>query len=176
MKAIKVRAYAILFVLALLICFLAFCGLAKKAMANEENRVAREAAAQTEKTDAVVFEVKEIFQKPEEVKVDVVATAYCSCSKCCGKYAKNRPMDKNGNEIVYTASGARACADHTIAVDTDVFPFGTVLIIDGIEYVAEDTGSAIVGNKIDIYFDDHEAALDFGKKNLTAILKNLEGN
>ena len=27
-------------------------------------------------------------------------TAYCSCSLCCGKWANNRPVDENGNEIV----------------------------------------------------------------------------
>lgn len=99
-------------------------------------------------------------------KVKVTATAYCSCEKCCGVWAKNRP-----NGIVYTASGAAAQPDHTIAVDTSVFPFGTVLLYNGIEYVAEDTGSAIKGNKIDIYFDSHEEAWNFGKKEIEVIVK-----
>lgn len=104
--------------------------------------------------------------QPRE-EITVVATAYCSCEKCCGKWALNRP-----NGIVYTASGAEARAEHTIAVDPDVFPYGTVLEIGGIEYVAEDTGSAIVGNRIDIYFDDHQTALEFGRQELTAFVKD----
>ena len=32
-------------------------------------------------------------------------TAYCSCEKCCGIWAKNRPMDENGEQIVLGASG-----------------------------------------------------------------------
>lgn len=78
-------------------------------------------------------------------------TAYCSCSKCCGKWAGSP-----------TASGVMPRANHTIAVDTGVIPFGTKVIINGKTYVAEDTGSAIKGNKIDVYFDSHSKALNFG--------------
>ena len=53
-------------------------------------------------------------------------------------------------------------ANHTIAVDTSVIPFGTQIVIYGNTYVAEDTGSSIKGNRIDIYFDNHQAALNFG--------------
>lgn len=101
--------------------------------------------------------------KPEEITV--TATAYCACAKCCGKWAENRP-----DGVVYTASGTVAAAGRTIAVDPAVFPFGTVLEIDGVEYVAEDTGSAITGYKIDIYFDNHAAALDFGVRELVALV------
>lgn len=102
--------------------------------------------------------------------VEVIATAYCPCEKCCGKWAANRPTDAHGNAIVYTASGSIARAGRTIAVDTSVFPFGTVLTINGIQYVAEDRGGAIKGNRIDIYFDDHNEALQFGRQTLTAYL------
>ena len=83
-------------------------------------------------------------------------TAYCPCSKCCGKWGKNRPKDEAGNDIVYTASGATAQANKTVAVDTNVIPYGTILLIDGQEYTAQDTGSKIKGQVIDIYFDNHE--------------------
>lgn len=91
----------------------------------------------------------------------VVATAYCSCKSCCGIYAENRP-----DGVVYTASGTVAKANHTIAVDTSVIPFGTKVLYNGTEYVAEDTGSAIKGNKIDIYFDNHSDALSWGKRTI----------
>lgn len=103
-------------------------------------------------------------KKVEEITV--TATAYCSCEKCCGVWAQNRP-----NGVVYTASGAVAKVGRTIAVDPDVFPLGTVLEIDGVEYVAEDTGSAVKGYKIDIYVADHDTAMDFGVRELTAIVK-----
>lgn len=89
-------------------------------------------------------------------------TSYCACSYCCGKYAENRPVDENGNEIILTASGNRAVDGLTIAVDPKVIPLGSTVIINGHEYVAMDTGGAVKGNVIDIYFASHDAALEFG--------------
>lgn len=77
-------------------------------------------------------------------------TAYCPCMQCCGK--------TNG----ITASGVKATAGRTVAADTSIFPFGTKLLIDGKEYIVEDRGGSIKGNRIDIYFDTHEEALQFG--------------
>ena len=91
-------------------------------------------------------------------------TAYCSCEKCCGEWALNRPTDENGNEIVTTASGATAKANHTVAADTSVLPFGTKIKIDGVEYEVQDRGGKIKNKRIDVYFSDHESALKFGKK------------
>lgn len=92
-------------------------------------------------------------------------TAYCSCEKCCGKWATDRPTDKDGNKIVYTASGAVAEAGKTVAVDTDLIPYGTHLLINGNEYIAQDTGSKVNGQVIDVYFDSHEEAVNFGCQN-----------
>lgn len=86
------------------------------------------------------------------------ATAYCSCEKCCGKWALNRP-----NGIVYTASGAIAEEGVTVAADWNILPAGTLIEIDGLgERIVQDRGGAITGNKIDIYFNSHEVALEFG--------------
>lgn len=108
-------------------------------------------------------------------KCELQATAYCHCEKCCGVWATKRPTDDNGKPIVYTASGTVAQAGRTVAADTSVFPFGTVLIINGIEYVVEDRGGGIKGNRIDIYFDDHNDALQFGRQTLTAQVKLENG-
>lgn len=89
-------------------------------------------------------------------------TAYCSCYKCCGQYALNRPIDENGNPIVYTSIGAIAKAGTTIAVDPRVIPYGSEVKINDHIYIAQDTGGAIKGNRIDVYFDDHQDALQFG--------------
>ncbi len=81
-------------------------------------------------------------------------TAYCSCPLCCGKYASG-----------YTSSGSRATAGRTVAASSR-FSFGTKLLINGKQYVVEDRGSAIVGNRIDIYMDSHSQALAWGVKYL----------
>lgn len=90
---------------------------------------------------------------------DVTLTAYCPCFSCCGEYSLNRP-----NGIVYTASGAEAQAYHTIAVDPDVIPLGAWVEIGGHTYHAEDVGGGVNGNHIDIYFDSHDAAVEFGRQ------------
>lgn len=97
-------------------------------------------------------------------------TAYCSCQKCCGYWATVRPLDEDGVPIVYTASGAIAEAGTTIAVDTSVIPHGSVVEINGHQYIAQDTGSSIVGNRIDVYFDDHQQAVEFGVQYANVLL------
>lgn len=80
-------------------------------------------------------------------------TAYCSCSKCCGKTTGR------------TASGTQATAGRTVATSSK-FAFGTKLNIGGHVYTVEDRGGAIKGNRIDIYVDSHSAALQWGVRYL----------
>lgn len=89
-------------------------------------------------------------------------TAYCSCSICCGKWAANRPVDEYGNEIVYGSIGEELKEGYSIAVDPNIIPYETEVIINGHTYKAQDCGGGIKGNEIDIYFEDHQAALEFG--------------
>ena len=113
----------------------------------------------------------EIEISPFQSLGEFTVTAYCPCEKCCGKWAENRPKDTNGNEIVYTASGAVARPNHTIAVDPSIIPYGTELLIDGILYTAEDSGSGVKGKWIDIYFTNHAEAAQFSMQTLEVFLK-----
>lgn len=102
-------------------------------------------------------------EEPELVSLgEYKITYYCACEACCGSWAKNRPKDAEGNPIVKTASGAVAQAGKTIAVDPDVIPYGSDVIINGHTYTAQDCGGAIQGNRIDIYCSTHEEALQNG--------------
>lgn len=115
------------------------------------------------KPTAVYAEEIEEPEVPELVSLgEYKITHYCSCPQCCGVWAESRPVDELGQEIVYTASGARAEAGKTIAVDPEVIPLGSRVIIDGQEYIAQDTGGAIKGNRIDIYCSNHQEALELG--------------
>lgn len=77
-------------------------------------------------------------------------TAYCACSECCGEWADG-----------ITASGVPAQEGVTVAVDPDVIPLGAWVEINGHQYHAEDTGG-FGGNHVDIFFDSHDEALQFG--------------
>lgn len=55
-----------------------------------------------------------------------------------------------------TALGVAPTVQHTVAVDPKVIPLGSHLLIDGIEYVAEDVGGAVKGYHIDIFVGSHE--------------------
>lgn len=92
-------------------------------------------------------------------------THYDICEKCCGK-SPSHP------EYGVTATGTVATPYRTIAVDPSIIPYGTRVIIDGVEYVAEDAGGAIKGNKIDICVESHQIALQKGKiKNVPVYIK-----
>lgn len=98
---------------------------------------------------------EKVFEAPEAEIVGICQnmeiTAYCGCSKCCGK--------SDG----ITASGVKAMEGVTIAADKSI-PFGTEIVIDGKTYIVQDRGGAIKGNRIDIYFDSHEKALQYGRQ------------
>lgn len=119
-------------------------------VAEEKNSVAES------EEDMVVSETK------KESLGEFKLTAYCSCEKCCGKWALNRPKDENGKDIVYGSTGAILVAGTSIAVDPSVIPYGSQVEINGHTYIAQDTGGAIKGNRIDVYFDSHQDALNFG--------------
>ena len=93
---------------------------------------------------------------------EFVLTAYCPCEKCCGQYGVNRPIDENGDLIVYGAYGQRLEDGVSIATDPNVIGFNQEVYINGVVYKAHDTGGNIKGNQIDIYMADHDEAVEFG--------------
>ena len=113
-------------------------------------------AIEAKKEDIVIPEIK------KESLGEFKLTAYCSCEKCCGKRALNRPKDESGKDIVYGSTGEVLIAGTSIAVDPSVIPYGSQVEINGNTYTAHDTGGAIKGNRIDVYFDNHQDALNFG--------------
>lgn len=95
-----------------------------------------------------------VQEEPKDERIDLgefKITAYCPCSKCCGEWADG---------LTYTDTVATE--SRTIAVDPDVIPLGSVVEINGDEYIAEDIGGAIKDNRIDIFFSTHDDALEWG--------------
>ncbi len=85
-------------------------------------------------------------------------TYYCSCEICCDV------------ETGITATGAPVVEGETIAVDPNVIPYGTQVIIGGHVFTAEDCGGAIKQNHIDIYVHSHEEALALGRSSAEVYL------
>ena len=138
------------------------CGpITRAELKKKDLKKAPEAAKETEKREKAAREAakkkaahdKELHEKAmrEGKVVYVSATAYSAYDP--------------GNSH-YTASGTRLRRG-VIAVDPSFIPLGTRVYIPGYgEAVAEDTGGAIVGNIIDVAFDTHEEALEFGRQDL----------
>ena len=102
-------------------------------------------------------------------------TAYCACEKCCGEWALDRPVDKAGNPIIVGACGEVLVEGVSIAVDKSVIPYGAEVLVNGYTYKAQDCGGAIKGNRIDVYFESHEDALEFGVQYAEVFLKKGAG-
>ena len=91
---------------------------------------------------------------------DVKVTHYCCCAKCCGK----------DDGITY--SGVKATPGVTVAVDTSIIPLGSDVLVDYGDgeihyYRADDTGSAIKGNKLDLCVSSHQDAINMGVRTAT---------
>ena len=70
-----------------------------------------------------------------------------------------------------TASGVYPTAYHTVSVDPNVIPLGTRMYIEGYGYaVAEDTGSAIKGNILDLFFDTYEECVEWGYRTVNVTI------
>ena len=107
-------------------------------------------------------EVLQLISNKKSGKTETMTiTAYCPCKKCCGKWA-------NG----ITSTGVKAQAGRTVAVDPRKIPYGTKVIIDGHTYIAEDCGGAIKGNRIDIFFNTHSEALQWGRRTKQVTILN----
>jgi 3D (Asp-Asp-Asp) domain-containing protein len=105
--------------------------------------------------------------------VEVMATGYTAGFESTGK-SSNHPQ----YGITYSGVKVRKGMVSTIAADTKVFPLGTLLYIPGYGYgVVADTGSAIKGNKIDLYFlSKKEVYANWGKKKVNVyVLKRGNG-
>lgn len=102
--------------------------------------------AQARREQAEAYEAIGAYQYIGECAI----TAYCPCAECCGRWADG-----------LTASGLPAGAG-IVAVDPDVIPLGSTVVIDGQKYLAADTGSGVTGNHIDICLASHEETVAHG--------------
>ena len=78
-------------------------------------------------------------------------------------YSRNQPVLSN-----YTFTGIDLRENsRVIAVDPNVIPLGSTIYVPGYgEYIAGDTGGAIIGNRIDIHFESLDSAIQFGRQSI----------
>lgn len=115
---------------------------AKQVVSTRSSETTRSASASTSSS----------YASSSNVKVYKI-TAYCASIACCGK--------TDG----ITASGVKARANRTVAAPSNI-PFGTKLLINGKEYVVEDRGGAVKGNKLDIFVNSYAEARAWGVRYL----------
>ncbi len=94
-------------------------------------------------------------------------TGYCPCRECCSWHRNWLfiPVTSDGHikHVGYTASGSKA-RPGTIAADTSIFPFGTIMFVPGYGYGrVEDRGGDIKGWHIDCFFESHADAKKWGR-------------
>jgi 3D (Asp-Asp-Asp) domain-containing protein len=109
---------------------------------------------------AGLFSVADLDAFPSKT---VVATGYTAGPESTGK-SRSHPaygITKSGVPV-------RRGVVSTIAADPDVFPIGTVLFVPDYGYaVVADTGSAIKGDRIDLYFSTvSEVYRKWGKRKI----------
>ena len=139
----------------------------------------KEVSRELKKTDTVKDSVNKVvavgtkvIQQPKQQIVSrgnqssskefyVTSTAYtANCSGCSGTTKTGINLKANPNSKV-------------IAVDPSVIPLGTKVYVEGYGYaVAGDTGSAIRGNKIDVFFPDKSQAFRWGNKKVKIKILN----
>jgi len=139
----------------------------------------------TERTREPVDEVKVVGTRGDTVATEKVtakrsdfsyskvltcnATAYDLSFQSCGKTPDHPAYG-------ITASGTRAHYG-TVAVDPRVIPLGTRMYIESADgsfvygyCVAEDTGGAIKGNKVDLFFDTTGECMQFGRRSVNVYI------
>ncbi|GEB76658.1 peptidoglycan-binding protein [Sporolactobacillus inulinus] len=131
----------------------------KKQISEPESKSAEQSRVQA------APQKKDTVRKTENVSIVrefyANSTAYtANCTGCSGTTATGINLNQNPNSKV-------------IAVDPSVIPLGTKLFVEGYGYaVAGDTGGAIKGHRIDVFFKDNNRALQWGRR--TVKVKVLE--
>lgn len=128
----------------------------KQAVKEDQEKSTNKQAVEVSSTEQnQPKEDKASKESKDEKTMTVTATAYtASCEGCSGITYTGVDLNKNPNAKV-------------IAVDPNVIPLGSKVYVEGYgEATAEDIGSAIKGNKIDVFIPDLDGAKQWGRKSV----------
>ena len=127
-----------------------------------------EIVIQEETKEEIVEEQEEIIEDYVEEQEDIVEEIVEEENNSYTITMNATAYTHTGNP---TASGVYPQAYHTVSVDPNVIPLGTRMYIEGYGYaVAEDTGSAIKGNILDLFFDTEEECVNWGYRSVNVTI------
>ena len=116
---------------------------------------------------------EESLQPLQKVAIEFEVTAYTLAEDECGK-APSHPA------YGITASGNRVVPWRTIAAGSGL-PFGTKIYLPHFKdypnkgvFIVEDRGGAIDATNIDVYFEDYQEAIKFGRRKLVGYIITSE--
>lgn len=139
----------------------------KQTLTNKEEQIQNQENEIEELKKKLVSKLEEEQKQEEEAQRYVVSRGNTDNSEYLGNFTISfyTPYDSGCTGI--TATGTVATPNRTVAVDPRVIPLGTKLYIEGLgEVIAEDTGGAIVGNRLDFCVGSTSEAFANGVKNL----------
>lgn len=119
-----------------------------------------------------------ILQGTRERSVPAVASAGAGVLALSDGTQLSYSAVYNGTATAYTYTGNNTAtgtvpAYGTVAVDPSVIPLGTRMYIPGYGYcVARDTGGAIKGTRIDLFFESYAQAIRWGRRSVTIYILN----
>lgn len=129
---------------------------------SDSTAVAMTAEAQGLNTDYHQPDTKKEISRGNTPKIErrvMVITAYTNCDP---------GMDGRG----ITANGEKTVEGRTIAAPPEI-PFGTQIYVPelGKTFTVTDRGGAIRGNRLDVFMESREEALQFGKQTLEVVIR-----
>jgi 3D (Asp-Asp-Asp) domain-containing protein len=140
---------------------------------NAKDRQIQQQAQQLKsQSDEINKLKKQIDQSPRRNWITMSASAYTTHT--------NGDPNTSGAWGNKTATGTIPTEGRTIAVDRNMIPLGTKLEVKFPEpynylngtYVAEDTGNAIKGHKVDLYLGSLNKCLEFGVRDIQVSIIN----
>lgn len=140
------------------------------AQAEAEERARAEEAAAKESVNKTPVQTTNPTEKEDTiVETPTPSTDGKTLTVVATAYSRNEPNLTN-----FTRTGIDLRVNPmVIAVDPSVIPLGSIVEVPGYGIaIAGDTGSAIIGNKIDLHMEDLQACYDFGRQTLTIKILN----
>lgn len=140
------------------------------AQAKAEERARAEEAAAKESVNKTPVQTTNPTEKEDTiVETPTPSTDGKTLTVVATAYSRNEPYLTN-----FTRTGIDLRVNPmVIAVDPSVIPLGSIVEVPGYGIaIAGDTGSAIIGNKIDLHMEDLQACYDFSRQTLTIKILN----